>query len=188
MVGVYKNKFFFCDLRVKFLILKRFKKTWFSSFPWEIFLENDNKNLYFLFSQTQNNINTLMCETTPFYQLIQHTLLFLNYNSLFSYTDASCYKFSNTFVYITNFSCLYNNTRVFFLFKTPNKSHLNFFSSSFLFPASQWVERELRELFTLSFYNLNDSRKLLSDYTQFSPQHLLYKTNSYNLISQDLYF
>ena len=49
------------------------------------------------------------------------------------------------------------------------------------------MERELREFFNLYIINLNDTRRLLTDYLVRENNDMNYKTMSYDLISQDLY-
>lgn len=61
------------------------------------------------------------------------------------------------------------------------------FSLSETFQGLTWVERELSEFNQLYFNGLRDGRRLLTDYGTYNVDYNSYKTNSYNLISQDLF-
>ena len=187
MVGVYKVKFLYTDSRNKFLNLKHFEKTWFSPFPWDIFMGVNDNNLVFFNSSTLNNINSLEVEVSNNTQIIYHNLLNTNLISMYTYIDASCYNTEENFIYISSFSCLYTNTRVNFFLKHNLEQYPTIFSSTSIFLSSQWVERELREFFNLFIINLNDTRRLLTDYMSFNISLVNYKTTSYDLITQDLY-
>lgn len=187
MVGVYTTKFNYRDIRNKFLILKHFGRTWYSPFPWEIFIENKNQYFHFLYSHNINNINTLFVASSTLSQPVQQNLLLTNLNSIFTYIDGSCYKTETNFIYLSSFSCLYTNTRLTFILNNKISSHPTLISISALFLGSQWVERELKEFFNLFIINLSDTRRLLTDYTTEVLNTENYKTTSYDLISQDLY-
>ena len=187
MAGVFKPRYGISDARIKFLTLKRFKKTWVSPFPLEIFLNVNKNNLCFLTSTTINNVNTLSVKVSAHSQITQHNLLLSSLSSLFTYYDASCYKDTDTFTYMSTFSCLYVNTRINFFINNLLTDTPSIVSSSNIFLSSQWVERELREFFNLLVINLNDTRRLLTDYTIYKVDYTDYKTLSYDLISQDLY-
>lgn len=187
MVGVSKLKFPYSDIRNKFLNLKTFEKTWFSPFPYDIFMGVDINSVVFFKSNTLNNINTLSVEVTTKRQILYHILLNTNLMSLYTYIDASCYYTKKYFIYISSFSCLYTNNRVNFYAKTKATNHPIIFSSSSIFLSSQWVERELREFFNIFIVNLTDTRRLLTDYMESTTKMFDYKTTSYDLLTQDLY-
>lgn len=188
MAVVFKNIYFYNDIRQKFKTFKIFKKTWFSPFFWEIFVETQNNPINFIYSHSLKNVNLIICKNTPTTQLTQQLLLFTHYNSLFVYIDASCYKLSNNFYYLTNYNCMLTNSQILFVTKLHKNFNLSIFSVSTFFLGSQWVERELKEFYNLFYVNLNDSRRLLTDYTNNFNTFNFYKTTNYSLISQDLYF
>jgi Ni,Fe-hydrogenase III component G len=59
-----------------------------------------------------------------------------------------------------------------------------------LFLGSQWIERELREFYNILYIGLTDTRRLLTDYTSLTTDdsYTNYKTTSYNLLTQDIYY
>ena len=187
MSCVYRLQYSYFDSRNKFVNLKNFEKTWFSPFPWDIFVSLNSNNLIFLNSSTLNNVNTLSLQVSNINQINYHNLLNSSLMSLYTYIDASCYYTERDFIYISSFSCLYSNARVTFYLKNLLTTHPTIFSSSSIFLGSQWVERELKEFFNLYFINLNDTRRLLSDYMGLDLHYSTYKTTSYDLITQDLY-
>jgi Ni,Fe-hydrogenase III component G len=68
-----------------------------------------------------------------------------------------------------------------------NDQITNFSSLSNIYSSFTWVERELSEANNINFLNLKDSRRLLSDYNLFKTDTNSYNTNSYNILTQDIY-
>lgn len=184
MTGGFKCIYMFSDKRTKFLNFKKFPKSWFSVAPWDIYLLTQITNINFLYTSTNNNSATTSINVTTKTQIAIHTLLNSSLTSLYMYNDASFYQLDKAGIYISSFSCLYTNNRVNIF--TACQSSI--YSSSYLFPGSLWVERELREFFNLNIYYLKDTRRLLTDYTVKQYDMETYKTTSYDTILQELYY
>lgn len=155
-------------------------------FPWEIFLEKaiSKKNILVLLTGAPNN--SFFIGGSSRSVLIWQLLLKAKLTHIYAYLDSSCYKSYGDLVYQTSYSCLYINSNITFITSTADRS---IFSISNIFLASQWVERELREFFDISIVNLTDTRRLLTDYTFGDTAKFNgYKTTSYDLVVQDLYF
>lgn len=87
-------------------------------------------------------------------------------------------------IFKAHFSCILTSERLNINILT--KKQLSTIST--LFKSTLWVERELQEFYNINFYNLKDSRRLLTDYTyQKSLNNKEYKTTSFDLITQNIY-
>lgn len=79
------------------------------------------------------------------------------------------------------FNCFYSNK--FTNFFTPIQQQ-KYLSITSLYKSANWVERELKEFSNLYLINLQDSRRLLTDYTSFKTKTTpLY----YDLITQEVF-
>jgi NADH:ubiquinone oxidoreductase subunit C len=96
----------------------------------------------------------------------------------------SFYSKNSDHVLQSHYSCFLTSERI-----TVNAKVLkNIKTVSTLFRSTLWVERELQEFFLVNFENLKDSRRLLTDYTyQKLLNNRVYKTDSFDLISQNVY-
>lgn len=113
-------------------------------------------------------------------------LLKLQYNNIFFPVDMVYYSKLKTNNLTVNISSYTTNNYYKFLFNFSNKP-LNLQSISNIYSSFTWVERELSESNNINFLNLKDSRRLLSDYNLFKTDTNSYNTNSYNILTQDIY-
>lgn len=137
-------------------------------------------NISFFYSTVTNwlDININLSSKYYFYLCLTWGLNFKELNiALDSSVDVNTKKKS-----ISIFTCLYSGTYkfVFITFETIIQS------ISLIFPSFSWVERELKELNSIIYTNLVDTRRLLTDYFQFKPNFYSYKTNNYSLHRQTL--
>lgn len=97
-----------------------------------------------------------------------------------------CIVNNGNFSKILNFSCLLKNFTFSLHIGFNNDNILH--SISGVYRSFNWVERESKEFSKIYFLNLVDSRRLLTDYTSdFFKEKNEYKTNSYNLLVQDIF-
>jgi len=157
-------------------------------------LKNDIKSNFLpefeplILTSTYSTVNFFKTKTDYYYNLnittnqlfttilAQQTML----NRLPYLVDAyAIVKPTDSVFYI--FNCFYSNRFTNFFFKLPRRT---FLSITNIHKSAGWVERELKEFSTLYITGLNDSRRLLTDYTAYEKRiEPLY----YDLISQEIF-
>ena len=106
-------------------------------------------------------------------------------NSLYSNMDLAL-TVSNKKTLISSYACFLTSERIIIYSSLIKTSKIE--SISNLYKSSQWAERELQEFNDISFSRLNDTRRLLTDYIYHKNLNTLeYKTNTYDLIFQNIY-
>ncbi len=162
-----------CVNSIKFYVITSLKE-------FESFLKNFNVLfLYFLFfEKNYSNIffsksskwNCTLCYTSA--KQIKATATFLRFETLknfFYLADASVlnnfvndFKIKQTYVYYIFTSAISGSSVVFFV------KYSNLFNQSlnFLFKNTNWLEREMMEMYGIFFKYKKDYRKLLLDYTK----------------------
>ena len=164
------------------------KKYWAYSYMFELFLLSPSSSYNFICSQSTLNSNHLQLHSKSNNQLLIHNNLYFSLHNIYTYVDASFYVTQTTGIYISTFSCLFHHSRISIFNHLEFTKQLTLTSTSNLFRGACWIERELKEFFSLNIKNLLDSRRLLTDYmvdTKVSNNE--YKTTSFDLITQDLY-
>lgn len=102
-----------------------------------------------------------------------------NFNTLFFYNlDITTISTILTKIYYTSTQTIFNDYKL--LISTNYNNVLP--SISHIYSGNSWLERELKEFHTVNYINLNDSRKLLSNYTYHTDQQY----NHYNNIINDI--
>lgn len=87
--------------------------------------------------------------------------------------------------YMDTFSSLITGEKIILTFNVLNGV---VFSTSQVYNSSLWLEKEIKEFNKIYFNNLLDSRRLLTDYfTNLKINTNNYKTDSYDIITQNLY-
>lgn len=154
---------------------------WQSPYPCEtIILTFYFSNIIFYTNSRGNHTNlTISISNKSYYYFI--LFLRLSWSKLYFPIDMTLIQ---NFLYGI-FSCYFDKN---FLILNSNFSSQNFlYSISTLYSSCIWMERELKEFSNMYIYNLKDTRRLLTDYTNFSAEEK-YKTTSYNFLTQDLYY
>lgn len=124
-----------------------------------LFFLNLLKNFYFFyFLINKKNLNSL---------------LFLNLDATFVNRG----ELSN---YYLSTQTIFSDFKILVSIVLPKSTYI--YSLSPIYSGNTWVERELKEFYKLSFINLTDSRKLLSNYNY--NNNLNY--NQFNNIIQDI--
>lgn len=113
--------------------------------------------------------------------------LFLNFNldEIFFPVDAYVHQKNVHDVYNLVFTSMYYQ-RWLSISSTCGSKRLH--SISNIYKSFVWVEREIQELANIYFIGLIDNRRLLTDYTTYLLNQTVYKTNSYDLVTQNLYY
>ena len=109
--------------------------------------------------------------------------LFLRLNCDKLYTPMDSSYISQKETTISAYSCLLTGFFLLFFSKCDVM-----WSISRLYSSFSWVERELREFYKLNVIGLNDTRRLLTNYTATSYNYEDHKTTSYDNIIQNIYF
>lgn len=153
--------------------------------PIESFILINNLTSFTLKFSSLNTTNTSLIDLkdTNYYYLI----LFLNFSldEVFFPLDGMVYTQNKVGVYNLVFTSLYYQHWLVIngIYKQNQLKSISQIYKSFT-----WVEREIQELSNVYFVGLIDNRRLLTDYTQYSYNFNAYKTNSYDLITQNLYY
>lgn len=124
----------------------------------ELLLVSSNASFNFFIAQNEAYYNThITIQGQPYFTTLwRYTVL----TDLPYLVDAhALVKTNKTLFYI--FNCFFSNK--FILYSFSNLQSTN--SISHLIRGATWVERELKEFSSFTFYNLIDTRKLLTDYT-----------------------
>lgn len=87
--------------------------------------------------------------------------------------------------YIDTYASFNTNEKITLTFSVNN---FPIISTSQIFLNSLWLEKEIKEFNNIHYINLLDSRRLLTDYfTNFKVNNNNYKTDGYDIITQNLY-
>ena len=149
--------------------------------------KNNNNYIFNFFSTNRESQNffTFTFDYTYFYRFV--LLLKLKYNDLYFPVDMCYYKHNKTGNLVCGLSSYFTNNYYKLLFSFDDTNIIKFSSISSIYSSFTWVERELSELNEITFVNLKDGRRLLTDYTTLSIDAEDYKTSSYNLAIENLY-
>lgn len=174
---------------------------WIGDIPMDPFIyisgrsqDKDNNNyLINFFSSTYEpkNVFTFNFNYKYYYHFI--LLLKLQFDDIIFPIDMCFYKKNEDKAIIINLSSYltYSYYKLAFFFDNKLISDedidVRFMSISSIYPSFTWVERELAELNDITFKNLRDGRRLLTDYTTANYDTNDYKTTSYNLTVENLY-
>lgn len=121
------------------------------------FLNLSKKLLYYFFLINKNNINT-------YYFYIVDSAVVTNYEKK---------------EYLVNIQSVFYDLRITLVSNFKNTIH----SLSKIYKSSSWVEREIKEFDLILFQNLNDTRRLLTNYN--NNRDLQF--NNFNHILNDLH-
>lgn len=152
-------------------------------------LDKQNKQNKYILSffttniDTKNNLNFTFNYRSYYYFML---LLKLQFNNIFFPVDMTCFLKTNNKTVLTGISSYFTNNYFKLMFQL-NEQIINFTSISNIYSSFTWVERELSESNNITFLNLKDSRRLLSDYTLLKTNPNDYNTTSYNILTQDIY-
>ena len=171
-------------------------KFWAGNIPFDpllylVLLNRKNKNNkyiveFFTTNSEAQNFFTFTFDYVYYYRFL--LILRLKYNDVFFPIDTCFYKTEKTSNFVTGISSYFTNTCYRLVFSIDNtKNNINFISISNIYSSFTWVERELSELNNITFVNLKDGRRLLTDYTTLNINNDDYKTTSYNLAVENLY-
>lgn len=179
MAAVTLNKL---DQRQQFIIfIWKGKKEYILSHntPYEIFIAANFLPIFFTTTkQSAANINIDVFNRYFYIVLLLRTFLTDTYFPV----DLSFFDSEKKF--ICSFSNFFSATNLN-LWGTCKGKVLP--SISTLYRGFTWVEREHREFLGITFTGLQDSRRLLTDYTHYAEDNNSYKTLSYDLLTQELY-
>ena len=145
-----------------------------------------NFNFFIIKSNNYNSKNNLSIYFTE--NIYIYSTLFLKnmLTNLYANIDKN-FLFNTKYRHLlSHFSCFLTNERITINTTISNKLKINSISS--FFKSTQWTERELTEFNNIMFKGLLDSRRLLTDYTyNKNISNISYKTDSYDLIFQNIY-
>lgn len=181
---IYKMAAVTKDQRQQLIILMKDGKEEYvlnQNFPYEIFIAAGFCPIFFTTTkQSAANLNIKIL-SNYFYTLL---LFRASLKDVYFPVDLSIFNNKKDFLY--SLSSYLNFTNIN-LWGSIHDSSLH--SISRLYSGFSWVEREHREFLGLPFIGLKDSRRLLTDYTDSGADTTkLYKTLSYDLLTQNLYF
>lgn len=131
----------------------------------------------------KNNLNFTFNYNSYYYFIL---LLKLQFNNLFFPVDMTYYLKTNSRAVLVGITSYFTNNYLKLMFQL-DEQFINLTSISNIYSSFTWVERELSESNDITFLNLKDSRRLLSDYTLLKTNLNDYNTTSYNILTQDIY-
>lgn len=173
------------DTRQELLVLMKNEKKQLilnQNFPYEIFVATNFCPIFFTTTaQPAANVN-INVFSRPFYVIL---LLRSYLSDLYFPVDLSIFNTNKNLVY--GFSNFLSGTSINLWGSLKAKT---LYTISTLYRGFTWVEREHKEFLNVNFIGLEDTRRLLTDYTQCSQDIDAdsYKTISYDLLTQTLYF
>lgn len=180
--STFKNKIK-QDLRKifkKISLKKKIFKVWVNHPELSSLLRLNIKTFYLLktLDKVQNNHLFFYTKNRFFFFTLKTYLL-----SSYMLVDITFLKNSNTMIY--SFSCLFTNNQITVFFKDSKLQNLKTITNSFL--SANWVEREVSESTNVNFSGLSDSRRLLTDYGQYTNSSNTLNFKHFDLISGELY-
>lgn len=147
-------------------------------------LINNMRNFSCSFSTlSSSNSSNIQLKAKNYY----YFTLFLNFNldEIFFPVDAYVYQQNAHKVYNLVFTSVYYQR---WLSVSCAYVDEQLYSISNIYKSFVWVEREIQELTNTYFIGLVDNRRLLTDYTMYQLNSAVYRTNSYDLVTQNLYY